>query len=68
MLEHVIKVVERVLARRVRVIGNVDAIQFGLTPGRGKKDALFVVRKMQEEYIAYRDKKKFDKVPRKVMK
>ena len=52
-------------------------MQFGFMPGRGTTDALFVVRRMQEEY---RDKKKklymcfmdiekaFDRVPRKVMK
>ena len=51
-------------------------MQFGFMPGRGTTDALFVVRRMQEEY---RDKKKklymcfvniekaFDGVPRKVM-
>ena len=50
-------------------------MQFGFMPGRGTTDALFVVRRMQEEY---RDKKKwymcfvdiekaFDRVPRKVM-
>ena len=51
-------------------------MQFGLMPGRGTTDTLFVVRRMQEEY---RDKEKklymcfvdiekaFDKVPRKVM-
>ena len=51
-------------------------MQFGYMPGRGKTDALFVMRRMQEEH---RDKKKrlymcfvdiekaFDKASRKVM-
>ena len=49
-------------------------MQFGFMPGRGTTDALFVVRRMQEEY---RDKKLYmcfvdiekaiDRVPRKVM-
>ena len=28
----------------------VDDIQFGFMPGRGTTDALFIVRRMQEEY------------------
>ena len=70
------KIVERVLERRIRESVNIDSMQFGFMPGRGTTDALFVVRRMQEEY---RDKKKklymcfvdiektFDRDPRKVM-
>ena len=77
LMEHVMKVVERVLERRIRTLVNLDEIQFGFMPGKGTTDALFVLRKMQEEY---RDKgkklymcfvdleKEFDRVPRKVMK
>ena len=50
LLEHAMKVVERVLERRIRELVNIDAMQFDLKPGRGTTDALFVVRRMQEEY------------------
>jgi len=70
------KIVERVLERRIRLVVNLDEMQCGFMPGNGTTDALFVVRRMQEEY---RDKEKnlymcfldlekaFDRVPRKVM-
>ena len=76
LLEHAMKIVERVLKRRIRELVNFDSMQFGFMPGRGTTDALLVARRMQEEY---RDKKKklymyfvdiekaFGRVPRKVM-
>ena len=54
LLEHAMKVVKGVL-ERIRELVNVDTMKFGFMPGRGTTDALFVVRRMQEEY---RDKKK----------
>ena len=50
LLEHAIKIVERVLERRIRELVNIDSMPFGFMPGRGTTDVLFVVRKMQEEY------------------
>ena len=76
LLEHVMKIVERVLERKIRKLVNTDLMQFGFMPGRGTTDTLFVVQRMQEEY---RDRKKklymcfvdiekaFDRVPRMVM-
>ena len=55
LLEHVKKIVERVLEKRIRKLVSVDAIQFDVVPGRGTIEALFVVRRMQEKY---RNKKK----------
>ena len=55
LLEHTMKIVERVLERRIRKSVNIDSMQFGFMPGRETTDALFAVRRMQEEY---RDKKK----------
>ena len=55
LLEHVMKIVERVLERKIRESVNIDSMQFGFMPGRETTDALFVVRIMQEKY---RDKKK----------
>ena len=75
LLEHALKIVERVLQRMIRALVIIDSMQFGFMPGIETTDALFVVRRMQERY---RDKKKlyvcfvniektFDRVPRKVM-
>ena len=55
VLEHAMKIVERVL-ERIREVVNIDTMQFGLMPGRETTGALFVVRRIQEEYW---DKKKW---------
>ena len=49
LLEHAMKIVDRVLERRIRELVNIDSMQFGFMPGRKTTDALFVARKMQEE-------------------
>ena len=54
-VEQAVKIVQRVLERRIRELVHVDAMQLGFMPGREKTDALFVVRRLQDEY---RDKKK----------
>ena len=76
LLDHGLKIVERILERRVRSIIEVDEMQCGFMPGKGTTDAIFILRRIQEEY---RDKEKklflcfvdlekaFDRVPRKVM-
>ena len=75
LLERAMKIVERGMERRIRELVNIDSMQFDFMSGIRTTDALFVVRRMQEEY---RDKKKklycfvdieraFDSVPRKVM-
>ena len=55
----------------------VGDMQFGFMPGKGTTNALFILRRMQEEfrgrekklYMCFVDlKKAFDRVPRKVMK
>ena len=55
---------------------SVDNSQFGFIPGRGTTDAIFVVRQMQEKYLAANKRlymafvdleKAFDPVPRKVI-
>lgn len=76
LLEHGMKVVERVLEKRLRALVNLDEMQFGFMPGKGTIDALFVLRRMQEEYREKEKKlymcfvdleKAFDRVPRKVV-
>ena len=75
LLEHAIKIVERVPDRRIRTLVNLNEMQFGFKPGKGTVNAIFIVRRIQEEYQK-RDKKlhmcfvdmekAFDRVPRKV--
>ena len=50
LLEHAMKIVERVLERRIRTLVNLNEMQFGSLPGKGTVHAIFIVRKMQEEY------------------
>ena len=76
LLEHALKVFERVVEKRVRRCVSLDEMQFGFRPGKSTTDAIFIVRQLQEKYM---DKKKelwmafvdlekaFDRVPRQVM-
>ena len=50
LLEHAIKVIERVFERRIREKVKIDAMQFGFMPGKGTTDAIFTVWQMQEKY------------------
>ena len=76
LLEHAMKIVERVLERQIRTLINLNKMQFGFMPGKATVDAIFIVRRMQEEYQKKGEKlymcfvdveKAFDRVPRKVM-
>lgn len=75
LLEHAMKVVERVLEQRLRDMVNIDEMQCGFTPGKGTTDAIFIVRQVQERfsekgkslYYAFVDlEKAYDRVPREV--
>ena len=76
LLEHGMKIVERILKRRIRTPVNLNEMQFGFMPGKETMDAIFIVKRMQEEYQK-KDKKlcmrlgdmekAFDRVPRKVI-
>ena len=70
------KVVKRVLEKRLHRIVFVDKIQYGFMPERATIDAVFISKKMQEEYHAKGKKlhicfvdieKAFDRVPRIVL-
>ena len=50
LLEHGMKVVESVLEKRLRRIVCGDEMQFGFMPERGTIAAVFILRRMQEEY------------------
>ena len=52
LLEHCMNVVERVFEERLHRIVYVDEVQFGFMPERGTIDAVFILRRMQEEYHA----------------
>ena len=60
----------------IRQLVSIDNSQFGFIPGRGTTDAIFVVRQLQEKYLAANKRlymafvdleKVFDRVPRKVI-
>ena len=76
LLEHAMKMVEKILEKRLRKILKIDDMQFGFTPGKGTIDAVFILKRIKEEYIAKQKKlcmclaymeKLFDRVPRKVV-
>ena len=50
LLEHAMKIVERVLENRVRGSVTIDGMQFGFMPGKDTTHALFILRRMQEEF------------------
>ena len=50
LLEHGMKVVESVFEKWLHIIVSVDEMQFGFMPERGTIDAVFILRRMQEEY------------------
>ena len=74
-LEHVIKVVEMVLEKRLHTIVS-DKMQFDFMPEKRIIDVVFILRRLQEEYRAkgktlymcFVDlEKAFDRVPRKML-
>jgi hypothetical protein len=75
LLEHAMKVVERVLESRIREQTCDDEMQFGFIPGKGTTDVIFIVRQLQEKhqakgkmlhYAFVNLEKAFDRVPREV--
>ena len=71
--EQVMKAVECVMDSLLRGSVTVDSMQFGFMQGRGSTDAIFIVRQLQEQYLARGKRlyfvfvdleKAFDRVPR----
>ena len=50
LLEDEMRIVERVLENRIRGLVTIHDMQFGFIPGKGTTHALFIVRRMQEEF------------------
>ena len=76
LTEQAMKILERIVDGLIRQVVSIDDSQFGFVPGRGTTDAIFVVRQLQEKYLAVNKRlymafvdleKAFDRVPRKVI-
>ena len=52
LLEHGMMVVERVLEKRLHRVVYVEMMQFGSMPERGTIHAVFILRRIQDEYYA----------------
>ena len=50
LLEHAMKVFERVIEARLRRNVKIDDMQFGFQPGKSTTDAIFIVRQLQESF------------------
>jgi len=75
LLEHAMKVVERMFKNRIRQQIDIHDMQFGLIKGKGTNDTIFIVRQMQQKFRAKEKKlhlgfvdleKVFDRIPREV--
>ena len=65
------------MERRLREKVSINGMEFGFMPGKGKTNAIFVVRQMQEKFLAKKRamffafvdlEKAFDRVPREVVR
>ena len=52
LLEHAMKVAEKIFEHRIRQQINIDDVQFGFMKGNGTTDAIFMSRQMQENFRA----------------
>jgi len=50
LLEHAMKVVERIFEYRIWQQIEIDDMQFGFLKGKGTTHAIFIVRQMQEDF------------------
>ena len=73
LLEHGMKVVERVYEKRLRKMVEIREEQYGFVAGKGTIDVIFILRQLQEKYLANDEElylvfvdleKVFDRVPR----
>ena len=52
LTQQVMKVQERIVDGLIRWLMSINDSQFGFVPGRSTTDAIFVVRQLQEKYLA----------------
>ena len=52
LVEHAMKILERVIERRLRNVVKIDSMQFGFMAGKSTTEAIFIVRQLQEKYLA----------------
>lgn len=73
LLEHPMKIFERILDQKLRKIVTINDMQFGFRQGRGTIDAVFIVTQLQEKYMEKKKdlyftfvdlEKAYDRVPR----
>ena len=76
LLDHLMKVFERVIEKYIREAVNIDDMQFGFMPRKGTVDVIFITCIMQKRFLAkIKDlyftfvdlEKAFDRVPRQVV-
>ena len=76
LLDQCMKVFERIIEWLIRDMVDIDDMQYGFRQGRSTTDAIFVVRQLQEKYLAKNKQlffafvdleKAFDRVPREVV-
>ena len=76
LTDHILKTLERVVEKLLREQVQIDEMQFGFMPGRGTIDAIFILRQLQEKYLAKKKtlyfafvdlEKAFDRVPREIV-
>ena len=76
LTKQVMKILEWIVDGLIRQLVSINDSQFGFVPGRGTTDATFVVRQLQEKYLAANKRlymafidleKAFNRVPRKVI-
>ena len=75
-MEHILKLLERVIESKLRTLVDIHEMQFGFMPGKSTVDAIFIIRQVQEKFLEGNRKlywcfvdleKAFDRVPREVV-
>jgi len=77
LLEHGMKLWEKILQERLRELVKIDECQFGFQEGKSTIDAIFILRQVQEKHIEKKKElfhvfvdleKAFDRVPREIIR
>ena len=77
LLEHMMKMFERIIEKEIRKVIDVGEMQFGFMLGKGTIDAIFIACQLQEKYLGKKKnlyfmfvdlEKAFNRVPRDVVR